>query len=292
MTGATFAKMVWLVALVSSVMLPTQALASRTVQFCDGCSPIEVRNLARGTGVQFPGERLVGDRTNGLLFRFMLEREPAHNGTYDYFLMPLAVPESQAVEFMAYSDAWNESPGNLLIGVQAQVTEISSGGFFGATSGLPASAFDITRDGANRTAVRNFLADTSKWTSQWDARLFYAKLIYSDARSFLTGSDFTIRVEAIFPDQSTAIFDYDSSQQGLVFVEARDSAGNLIATNSDLPVQVDYTSYERPEAINRADYGRGLDFLRGHNIIVIGAAGSITVKTPTVIIGDVVTVPR
>lgn len=67
------------------------------------------------------------------------------------------------------------------------------------------------------------------------------------------------------------------------------SAGNLIGTSSNEPINVDYSSYESPDAASRPDYQRGIDWLTSSGAATI-SGGTVTVGSGTVLVGDVVQV--
>lgn len=74
--------------------------------------------------------------------------------------------------------------------------------------------------------------------------------------------------------------------------EKAKTASNLIYTSSHSPVQVDYSSYERPGARNAPDYNRGIGWLNSHGLLIVRPNGGIGVRSGTVIVGSVVTVQQ
>jgi len=159
-----------------------------------------------------------------------------------------------------------------------------------APMSFPSSAFDVTEDGAGRNALMQFAGDTSQWPACCEAQRYYAKLILQHGKQFYTGADYLIRLSFKFQDGGTVVINYDSTCQCLKFVEARDSAGNLIATASAESVPVDYSSYAEPDARYRADYARGIQWLQQRGVVVVGAGGTVTVRSGVVIVGGVVKV--
>lgn len=119
--------------------------------------------------------------------------------------------------------------------------------------------------------------------------IFFIQQVLSNAYKWRSSEDYSIRIDTTFNDKSRAIFAYDSAKRAIVYVEAYDSAGNLIGTSSSEPINVDYSSYESPGAASRPDYQRGIDWLTSSGAATI-SGGTVTVGSGTVLVGDVVQV--
>lgn len=269
------------------VIVNAKVIPSPTaVVLCDGCSPQQRRQVAI-EGAKGYGHVLVGDRTNGYLYKYIVNILGNPNAPIPPGVIETTASESQAEEFLLYAEAFRVTGSVGVIAIEANVKS-------GAQSlpvQFPGSAFDVTMEGAARHSLTAYLSNTDNWSGS-DQRTFYAKLIVQQGKSLMTGGEFTIRISARFPDGSSVVMNYDSSKQSLVFVEARDSAGNLIATNSSEPVHVDYSWYERHEARNGADYGRAIQWLRAQGVARVGAGGGISIARGTVLVGGVVNISK
>jgi hypothetical protein len=270
--------------LIFLVFTPFQGKAAQLpVTLCDGCNE-QQRRAAAISSARGYGHALVGDRRTGYLYRYIVNVIGSHLAIPPGVLKTTA-SDRQAEEFYVYSEAYRAHQSSGVIVVDVEVSK--RGGVL--PPHFPNSAFDVTRDGAARTALIDYMSDTRNWDGS-SSRLFYAKLIIEQGRSLMTGSDFAIRITSRFTDGSKVVLFYDSSKQALVFGEARDSVGNLIATSSMEPVQVDYSSYETNEASTRADYSRGLEWLRSHGVVTTHPSGRVSVRQGTVLVGGAVSV--
>ena len=158
-----------------------------------------------------------------------------------------------------------------------------------ALSDVPQSAFDVTTDGAARTALINHISNTSNWplsNSLW----LHAKMALNTGVQFYTGRDYNIQFKWVTADQSYVIARYESTCQCVKLVEVRDSAGNLIATDSVTPIPVNYDSYLQPGASSRPDYSRGMGWLNMQGILITTGSGT-RIRTPIVIVGNTVQTP-
>ncbi|UKR54116.1 hypothetical protein K4A87_08315 [Xanthomonas fragariae] len=115
--------------------------------------------------------------------------------------------------------------------------------------------------------------------------IFFIQQVLSNAYKWRSSEDYSIRSDTTFNDKSRAIFAYDSAKRAIVYVEAYD----LIGTSSNEPINVDYSSYESPDAASRPDYQRGIDWLTSSGAATI-SGGTVSVGSGTVLVGDVVQV--
>jgi hypothetical protein len=256
------------------------------VALCDGCTSTQMQEKAKTSGLHLVH---VGNRATGQLNAYWVDLTPIWVYPMDWVVTPMSVTEERAMEFMAYSDAYREAGGAAVIDFNvytaaAQPTAVPP--YF------PQSGFDITRDGSARQALLQWAKAVGNWPDASDRMSFYGKLVIESGKKLRTGEEFAIRITFRFPDGTVAKVDYQSATQSLAVIEVRDSAGNLIFTSSESPVQVDYSSYERAEARNAPDYNRGLGWLNSHGLLIVRADGGIGVRRGTVIVGGVVTVQQ
>lgn len=262
------------------------AQETANVALCDGCTSAQMQEKAKTSGLHLVH---VGNRATGQLNAYWVDLTPIWVYPMDWVVTPMSVTEERAMEFMAYSDAYREAGGATVVDFNvytaaAQPTTVPPH--------FPQSGFDITRDGSARQALLQWAKNVDNWPDAGDRRSFYAKLVIESGKKLHTGEEFAIRITFRFPDGTVAKVDYQSATQSLVVAEVRDSAGNLIYTSSQSPVQVDYSSYERPEARNAPDYNRGLGWLNSHGLLIVRPNGGIGVRSGTVIVGSVVTVQQ
>lgn len=255
------------------------------VTMCDACSA-QQRSQSAASAVSGYGITLIGDRNTGYLYKYVVNVIGPSFGVLPPGITQAQPTNAQAEEFMLYADAYRAG-GVGVIDLEARITQSAQP----LPPAFPNSAFDVTQDGAARNALISHVANTDNWP--WlDSRMFYAKLIIQHGKTLMTSGEFTIRVTSTFSDGSKVVLNYDSAKQALVFVEARDSAGNLIATSSNNPVQVDYSWYETDAARGALDFDRGLQWLRNQGVIFVNGNGGYTVRNGTVLVGGVVTVAQ
>lgn len=235
------------------------------VKSCPNCTTAQLASAAIGTGRL--GEVLIGDPATGILYRYFVEREPWMDGKYLYFAYPEGEPTAEQTELWYHAGAvWRNLGSKWSGALQLNMTSAVL-----AAASLPASAFDITTDNAAREQVRSYVAGAG-WMSMFDSNswLFSLQMVVKSANNVIKNFGFKITFVVKFSDGTTAVFEYNSDTNSVEFKEARDSSGNLIATNSSTGVQVDYgPTYLSPNARFLSDFDRAIQWFQLNGVPVV-----------------------
>jgi hypothetical protein len=186
---------------------------------CNGCTAAQREQAAIGNGGASGTMRYVDDLTSGVLYKYMVEREPIAGG-WAYYVTPQPVePEYQDVvdELKAIWDLNNHHLNYTL--------HLSTAG----VNGPAQSAFDVVDPGAGRNNTINYVKVPANWPVG-QSLIFHYQLLIGSAFRILQGTPIIITIEVGFPDGSQADFAFDYSNNTVTYVQgsAQDSKGNPI----------------------------------------------------------------
>lgn len=266
------------------------------IHFCDSCTQTQ-RGVLATQLTSGLGQVYIGDRTTGVPYLYTVNTVNGPVSVAPPGIQEQPVSQADADQFAIYSSVYR-SYGN--IGTLNVKIDLANGTVAPSSvsrmvevasdeSSAFASAFDVRREGATRQQVIQWLENDWQVPNTGENFIFFIQQVLSNAYKWRSSEDYSIRIDTTFNDKSRAIFAYDSAKRAIVYVEAYDSAGNLIGTSSSEPINVDYSSYESPGAASRPDYQRGIDWLTSSGAATI-SGGTVTVGSGTVLVGDVVQV--
>lgn len=256
-----------------------QAQAVEKLTICDSCSSVALRGAAISSGRTYDPV-YVGDRSQGILHKFVVEAEPNGRGGYMYIVLPRSVESNKAAAFGEYARAWRNAKARRFV-IDLGDTSTAAGMMASAAGGLPQSAFDVTSAGAARSSLMNWISNQYNW-SEWGAsHLFLLKSAYMHMKQFFTGGEFKIKITIKFPDDTEVDVQYESETQSFTFVEARDSAGAPIAITPPTPsTLVDYSHWRDPSAHYRPDYDRAMLWFMDRGIPITNGSQWACTITP------------
>lgn len=267
------------------------------IHFCDACTQAQRGALANQLTSGL-GQAYIGDRSTGISYLYTVNTVNGPVSVAPPGIQERPVAQADIDQFAVYSSVYRSygNIGTLNVKIDlanGTVTPISVRKMATPAadqSAAFASAFDVRREGATRQQVIQWL-EANDWQvpNTGENFIFFIQQVLSNAYKWRSSEDYSIRIDTTFNDKSRAIFAYDSAKRAIVYVEAYDSAGNLIGTSSSEPINVDYSSYESPDAASRPDYQRGIDWLTSSGAATI-SGGTVTVGSGTVLVGDVVQV--
>jgi hypothetical protein len=203
---------------------------------CNGCSAVQRDSAAIGQGGQNGAIRYVDDLTSGVLYKYMIEREPIVGG-YTYSAIPQVVePEYQAVTTNLKA-LWDANSHRFTYKTSITIPASRAGmgnGYDAINSGPAGSAFDVVDPGAGRNNTIDWLRHESNWPVGNQIVFHYQVLVGAYYR-MVQGTPITITFDVHFPDGSRAdfIFTYPDNNVTYVDKSAIDSAGNPIPQSAD-----------------------------------------------------------
>ncbi len=198
-----------------------------SARMCNACTPAQREQMAIGQGGQSGTMRYVDDLSSGILYKYMVEREPIAGG-YTYYVTPYPVePEYQDVVTNVKA-LWDLNGHRLTYSTTINATAGRS------TTGPAGSAFDVVDPGPGRNNTITWLMDESHWPVS-DTIIFHYQLIIGAGFRMVQGTPITITFDVHFPDGSKAdfIFTYPDNQVTYVDKSAVDSKGNPIPQTRD-----------------------------------------------------------
>jgi len=190
-----------------------------TAKQCNGCTAAQREQAAIGNGGASGTMRYVDDLTSGILYKYMVEREPVAGG-WAYYVTPQPVePEYQAVvdELKAIWDLnAHKFPYTMTLSPAAG-------------SGVAGSAFAVVDDGPGRNNTIAWLKDESHWPL-YNQIIFHYQLLVGAYYRMVQGTPITIKFEVHFADGSQADFQLTYPGNDVTYVpkSAIDSKGNPI----------------------------------------------------------------
>ena len=216
---------------------------------CNGCTATQREQAAIGNGGQSGTMRYVDDLTSGILYKYMVEREPISGG-WAYYVTPQPVePECQDVvdELKAI---WDLNGHHL-----TYTMSMSTAGAIGPAQ----SAFDVVDPGPGRNNTINWVKVPSNWPVS-QSLIFHYQLLVGSAFRIVQGTPITITIEVVFSDGSQADFLFDYSNNSVTYVahSAIDSRGNPIPESvNDVVRGPNGTNYDYRDPVGN-DWNRAI----------------------------------
>ena len=238
---------------------------------CNSCAAAQREQAAIGNGGQSGTMRYVDDLTNGVLYKYMVEREPVAGG-WAYYVTPQPVePEYQDVvdELKAIYDLNSHHfPYTMSLNPAAG-------------SGPAASAFDVVDPGPGRNDTITYLKDETHWPV-YNQIIFHYQILVGAYYRMVQGTPITIKFEVHFPDGSQADFVLTYPDNDITYVDKSgiDSKGNPIPQSSnDVVREPGGTNYDFRDPVG-TDWNRAIQRFTNWGIPISGGYYWACTKDP------------